>query len=69
MNEFPPSYYLLPEAQEYISVNPKFKEAHDIAYAFPFTFLNVLYILWRIVDQAWWRNTRVWLNNKTRLLR
>jgi len=67
MNEFPASYYLLPEAQEYIRVNPKFKEAHDIAYAYPFTFWNVMYILWRVVDQAWWRQFRTWLNKTLRL--
>jgi len=65
MNEFPPSYYQLPEAQEYMQVNPKFKAAHDIAYAYPFTLANVLFILWRIVDQAWGGEFRLWLNKTT----
>jgi len=40
--EYPSSYFTLPEADEYIKFNPKYKEGYDLAYAFKFNFMNVL---------------------------
>jgi len=56
LNEFPESYFSLPEAQEYIKINPKYRQAHDIAYAYPFNFVNILCLLWRILVQSYLRN-------------
>eukprot|EP01111_Echinosteliopsis_oligospora_P014316 TRINITY_DN5369_c0_g1_i2.p1 TRINITY_DN5369_c0_g1~~TRINITY_DN5369_c0_g1_i2.p1 ORF type:complete len:209 (-),score=30.16 TRINITY_DN5369_c0_g1_i2:6-632(-) len=53
--EFPESYFSQNEVQEYIKINPKWRQAHDIAYCYPFSFRNVLYLLFRIIDQSYIR--------------
>jgi len=51
IKEYPPEYFEMPEAKEYIDANPKYKEGYDLAYTFPFDFINVMGLTWRIIKQ------------------
>eukprot|EP01114_Cavostelium_apophysatum_P018178 TRINITY_DN556_c0_g1_i1.p1 TRINITY_DN556_c0_g1~~TRINITY_DN556_c0_g1_i1.p1 ORF type:complete len:255 (+),score=43.72 TRINITY_DN556_c0_g1_i1:113-877(+) len=57
LEEYPDSFYELPDAKEYIAVNPKYREGRDLAYAFPFDFQNVCSMTWRLLNQRYpWTN-------------
>jgi len=57
-SEFPSSYYEMPEAQQYILLNPKYKEGYDLSYAYPFSVVNVCSSVFRLLSLQW-RNTRL----------
>lgn len=40
--EYPESYFDLPEAREYIALNPRYREGYDLSYVFPFSLANVV---------------------------
>jgi hypothetical protein len=52
--EYPESYFDLPEAREYVALNPRYREGRDLAYAFPFSAANVFSMAWR----CWQQNRR-----------
>eukprot|EP01125_Pyxidicula_operculata_P006340 TRINITY_DN2201_c0_g1_i2.p1 TRINITY_DN2201_c0_g1~~TRINITY_DN2201_c0_g1_i2.p1 ORF type:complete len:140 (-),score=18.03 TRINITY_DN2201_c0_g1_i2:10-429(-) len=53
LDEFPPSYYELPEAKEYLSINPKYKDGYDVTYTYPWTFWNFYSLVKRVLYQTW----------------
>lgn len=52
-DEYPESYFDLPEAREYIALNPRYREGRDLCYAYPYSAGNVLSMLWRYLHQNW----------------
>jgi len=54
---YPSSYHRLPAAREYVQLNPRWREGHDLAYAYEFALLNVFVMLWRLLKHHWrmWR--------------
>jgi len=55
VNEFPKSFFEMPEAQEYIRANPKFADGYDLCISYPFSLRNVLGLLLRAIEQTYWR--------------
>jgi hypothetical protein len=51
---YPESYFDMPEAKEYIALNPRYREGYDLCYVFPFSVGNVLSMAWR----CWQQNRR-----------
>jgi len=54
--EFPPSFYELSESKDYIKANPNYEDGYDLAYAYPFTFRNVLGMFIRALEQTYFRS-------------
>jgi hypothetical protein len=52
--EYPESYFDLPEAREYIALNPRYREGYDLSYVFPFSLANVV----SMARRCWQQNRR-----------
>ncbi|MBS0537006.1 MAG: hypothetical protein JSR72_23350 [Proteobacteria bacterium] len=59
VSEFPPSFYASPEAQEYIQANPHWQQGFDLPYYYPFSFVNVVGMLWRVLQQNYFQRKRI----------
>jgi hypothetical protein len=55
LQEFPDSFYKLPEAEEYIRVNPKYADGYDLSISYPFSWRNVIGLLFRAIEQTYWK--------------
>ena len=51
--EYPESYFDLPEAREYIALNPRSREGYDLSSVFPFSLANVVSMAHRCWQQNW----------------
>eukprot|EP01113_Clastostelium_recurvatum_P049067 TRINITY_DN9035_c0_g1_i2.p1 TRINITY_DN9035_c0_g1~~TRINITY_DN9035_c0_g1_i2.p1 ORF type:complete len:268 (+),score=26.53 TRINITY_DN9035_c0_g1_i2:1-804(+) len=58
VQDFPPSYYSLPESVEYIRYNPRYREGYDLTYVYPFSLGNVISLVWRALQQMYWPKVR-----------
>jgi len=53
INEFDSSYFQLEESKKYIEVNPNWREAFDLAYAYPWNMKNIFSTVKRLVALEW----------------